>query len=203
MKLVATLQVTDSPPAGLPLASSGDTSKADHRFSTAAPDRSQSSEVLAKHVNNHSGIKDSQLQHSLSVSDPVHTRTGVLHAASQSESQSGVQANTLLDRDSLGQRHHAQASKLADLQAMTLAGSSPSAPVQNVTIKTEPRSAAVSNVFQRSLAADQDDLLIVIPSSLDRMPMVTASRGWRQGVRTFVAFEQEIDLASAPAVFQV
>ena len=49
----------------------------------------------------------------------------------------------------------------------------------------------------------RDDLLIAIPSSVDRMPMVKASRGWRQGVRTYVAFEQEIDLATAPHVFKV
>ena len=49
----------------------------------------------------------------------------------------------------------------------------------------------------------KEDLLIVMPSSIDRMPIVAASRGWRKGVKTYVAFEQQIDLATAPRVFQV
>ena len=52
-------------------------------------------------------------------------------------------------------------------------------------------------------AVSRDDLLIVMPSSVDRMPMVKASRGWRQGVRTYVAFEEDVDLKTAPQVFKV
>ena len=33
--------------------------------------------------------------------------------------------------------------------------------------------------------------------------MVKASRGWRQGVRTYVAFEEDVDLKTAPQVFKV
>lgn len=49
----------------------------------------------------------------------------------------------------------------------------------------------------------KEDLLIVMPSNVDRMPIVAASRGWRQGVKTYVTFEQEIDLANSSSLFQV
>ncbi len=38
---------------------------------------------------------------------------------------------------------------------------------------------------------------------LCRMPIVKAGRGWRQGVRTYVAWEQEINVDSAPPAFKV
>ena len=49
----------------------------------------------------------------------------------------------------------------------------------------------------------KEDLLIVMPSNIDRMPIVAASRGWRQGVKTYVTFEQEVDLATSSHLFKV
>lgn len=149
----------------------------DHKLSPAAADRSRSSENGSK----------------------VH-RNNTHDASSQPSMTAKEQSTALLDRDSLGQEYHAQAGKLADSHPIKLADIASTKPTQSVTIKSESLSA---DAVQHPPKADRDDLLIVMPSSIDRMPMVTASRGWRQGVQTYVAFEQEIDLATAPAVFKV
>ncbi len=127
-------------------------------------------------------------------------RNNTLDASSLPSMTAKEQSTALLDRDRLGQEYHAQAGKLADSYSIKLVDIASTKPTQSVTIKSESRSA---DVVQHPPKADRGDLLIVMPSSIDRMPMVTASRGWRQGVRTYVAFEREIDLATAPAVFKV
>jgi len=174
----------------------------DHKLSPDAADRSRSSDIPAlpahRHTND-SASTDLQPQHGLLTGSKMH-RNNTLDASSLPSMTAKDQSAALLDRDSLGQEYHAQAGKLADLHSIKLADIASTKPTQSVTIKSESRSA---DVVQHPPKADRGDLLIVMPSSIDRMPMVTASRGWRQGVRTYVAFEQEIDLATAPAVFKV
>lgn len=64
-------------------------------------------------------------------------------------------------------------------------------------------SSVASTTSAKTKPGSKDDLLIVMPSNVDRMPIVAASRGWRQGVKTYVTFEQEIDLANSSRLFQV
>ena len=174
----------------------------DHKLSPAAADRSRSSDIPAlpahRHTSN-STSTDLQPQHGLLTGSEMH-RINTYDASSQPSMIAKEQSTALLDRDSLGQEYHAQTGKLADAHPIKLADIASTKPTQSVTIKSESQSA---DVVQHPPKADRGDLLIVMPSSIDRMPMVTASRGWRQGVRTYVAFEQEIDLATAPAVFKV
>jgi len=174
----------------------------DHKLSPAAAGRSRSSDIPALPAQRHtsdSTSTDLQPQHGLLTGSQMH-RNNTHDASSQPSMTAKEQSTALLDRDSLGQEYHAQAGKLADSHPIKLADIARTKPTQSVTIKSESQSA---DVVQHPPKADRGDLLIVMPSSIDRMPMVTASRGWRQGVRTYVAFEQEIDLATAPAVFKV
>ena len=174
----------------------------DHKLSPAAAERSRSSDVPALPAHRHtsdSTSTDLQLQHGLPNGSKMH-RNDTHDASSQPSMTAKEQSTALLDRASLGQEYHAQAGKPAESHSIKLADIASTKTTQNVTIKSESQSA---NVVQHPPKADRVDLLIVMPSSIDRMPMVTASRGWRQGVQTYVAFEQEIDLATAPAVFKV
>ncbi|DBA84620.1 TPA: hypothetical protein ACH3X2_006195 [Trebouxia sp. C0005] len=173
----------------------------DHKLSPAAAERSRSSDVPALPAHRHtsdSTSTDLQLQHGLPNGSKMH-RNDTHDASSQPSMTAKEQSTALLDRASLGQEYHAQAGKPAESHSIKLADIASTKTTQNVTIKSESQSA---DVVQHPPKADRVDLLIVMPSSIDRMPMVTASRGWRQGVQTYVAFEQEIDLATAPAVFK-
>ena len=97
---------------------------------------------------------------------------------------------------------HKQSSKLGNEQTQVSASLQPNGTLKNVTSRSNPQLPA--GPPPASLPpADRDDLLIVMPSSIDRMPIVTASRGWRQGVRTYIAFEQDIDLNNASSIVRV
>ena len=188
--------------AASPVVDKSLSSGTDHKLRPAAADRSKSSDSPALPAHRHtsdSTSTDPQPQHGLLTASKVH-RNDTHNASSQPSLTAQEQSAALLDRDSLGHEYHAQAGKLADSHPSKLADIASTKPTQSVTIKSESQSAYV---VQHPPKADRGDLLIVMPSSIDRMPMVTASRGWRQGVQTYVAFEQEIDLATAPAVFKV
>ena len=95
-----------------------------------------------------------------------------------------------------------QSSKLGTEKTHVSASLQPDGTLNKATSKSKPH----PSVAPQPVAipqADRDDLLIVMPSSIDRMPIVTASRGWRQGVRTYIAFEEEIDLQDASSIFKV
>lgn len=110
-------------------------------------------------------------------------------------------ADTVSDDSTLDSRHQ-QNIKLASQQSAVLEALQPHSSTNNATNTINPQPAAALQPSVKP-AASRDDLIIAMPSSIARMPIVTASRGWRQGVRTFVAFEEEIDLATAPSVFRV
>lgn len=49
----------------------------------------------------------------------------------------------------------------------------------------------------------KDDLLIAIPGQTERLPLIEASRSWRQGVATFVALEKPLKEKDVPEGFLV
>lgn len=116
----------------------------------------------------------------------------------------GLPAETASNDSLLGSRHHQQSSKLAMEQTAVLGALQQHGTLNYDTLTVDPKpAAALRPSVAKPQAADRDDLIIAMPSSIARMPIVEASRGWRQGVRTYVAFEEEIDLATAPSVFRV
>lgn len=117
------------------------------------------------------------------------------------DSATAAKQNASLER-AHSKYHHAQSSKLGTEQTHVSASVQPTGTLYKVTSKSNPQLSAVLQPIARP-QADRDDLLIVMPSSIDRMPIVTASRGWRQGVRTYIALEEEIDLANASSIFRV
>ena len=118
------------------------------------------------------------------------------------DSAAAADPNASLKHSTHSKSHHEQSSKLGTEQAHVSTSLQPHGNPNHVTSKSNPQlSAALQPVELRQ--ANRDDLLIVMPSSIDRMPIVTASRGWRQGVRTYIAFEQEADLQNASSIFRV
>lgn len=105
--------------------------------------------------------------------------------------------NALLERSAHGQGHQEQSSKLGTDQPRAPVTLQPDVILNNVTSKSNPQPVV------KPQPADREDLIIVMPSSIDRMPIVTASRGWRQGVRTYIAFEEAVDLKNASSIFRV
>ena len=155
----------------------------------------------------------------LSSSSDIDSSSRDLSAASSHLSIDGADASA----DSLGQQstslqHHAQDSVHAHASIpnpstsygpestdASLAKPSTYGPETTASISHGQLGAGIGSSQQptQGHAVSRNDLLIVMPSSVDRMPMVKASRGWRQGVRTYVAFEEDIDLTTAPQVFKV
>ena len=181
--------------------------------STTAPLQSQTIDTVAHSQTGQSRFTDLETQHSFLVGNagpPGNSRSKADTANSTHAKQpEGTQAKTssaLFSSSNLGQRHRAQSDKLANQQRLAATNLQSSGSQDSMTIRKEFDGAVDGSARQHAVPsqlADQNDLLIVMPSSIDRMPMVQASRGWRQGIRTFVAFEQEIDFATAPTVFKV
>ncbi len=185
---------------------STDTTGGDHSYSVDSPNKSSSSSAYAKPLHsssNQTTVSSSKAQHSLPASNaaPDADLLSKTRSSNQLEGAPTKQSSAVFDRDSLGKRHHAQAGKSAAQQPMISTGSANAGSVHSITIKSAPQLDAAAP--HGASIADRDDLLIVMPSSIDRMPIVQASRGWRQGVQTYIAFEQEIDLTVAPTVFKV
>lgn len=98
------------------------------------------------------------------------------------------------------QKHLQQSSKPE--QPPVTASSHSNGSLNNAAVQSGFQPDTAITTAAKLMTADREDLLIVMPSSIDRMPIVKASRGWRQGVRTYIAFEEEIDLATAPSSFR-
>ena len=110
---------------------------------------------------------------------------------------------TLLNSRELGQRHHQQSSQFAAQEPLVSSLSHVNGSLHNVTFRSVAQPDPAGSSAAALNTASREDLLIVMPSSIDRVPIVEASRGWRQGVHTYIAFEQQIDLNTAPTVFKV
>lgn len=63
-------------------------------------------------------------------------------------------------------------------------------------------STLIHNSVDPSESLTRDDLLIAIPSSLGRLPLVEASRLWREGTRAFVVIESSTAIDAAPPKFK-
>ena len=112
-------------------------------------------------------------------------------------SSAAAHQNAFFEHSAHGQSHEEQSSKLGTDQPHASKSLQPDGILNNVTSNSKPRPVV------KPQPADRDDLIIVMPSSIDRMPIVSASRGWRQGVRTYISFEDEVDLKSASSIFRV
>lgn len=176
-------------------------SSSQNKSGTDAAHRSSSLDQSSSQLSQSSeaeGLPDSSLLTSNNASNQAATHNSTTVSEKQAVDSP---ADTLSDDSTLGSRHQ-QNSKLASKQTAVLGALQPQGSLNNATNMTRPQ-PAVSLRPSVKPAANRDDLIIAMPSSIARMPIVTASRGWRQGVRTFVAFEEEIDLATAPRVFRV
>ena len=118
------------------------------------------------------------------------------------DSAAAANQKASLEPSTHSKKHHERSSKLGAEQTRVSASLQPHGNLNNITSKSNPQLSAALQPEELP-QADRYDLLIVMPSSIDRMPIVTASRGWRQGVRTYIAFEQEVDLQNASSVFRV
>ena len=156
---------------------------------------SQTSEEDALRVNGLLASNKAHGQPAMDNNRPVTGQRGIGSTAADN--------NALLDGSALGQRHDEQSSKLAIEQTPVSASLQSNGDLNNVTVRNIPEPAVALRPAVKPQPADREDLLIVMPSSIDRMPIVKASRGWRQGVRTYIAFEEEVDLDTAPSVFRV
>lgn len=175
-------------------------SSSQNKSGTDAAHRSSSLDQSSSQLSQSSeaeGLPDSSLLTSNNASNQAATHNSTTVSEKQAVDSP---ADTLSDDSTLGSRHQ-QNSKLASKQTAVLGALQPQGSLNNATNMTRPQ-PAVSLRPSVKPAANRDDLIIAMPSSIARMPIVTASRGWRQGVRTFVAFEEEIDLATAPRVFR-
>ena len=128
--------------------------------------------------------------------------TDSMLTSQQQAGRSDTKQSALLDNNDSDQRHDQQSSKLAHEEPLATASSQINGSLNNVAAQSGVQADIVLQPAAM-LTADREDLLIVMPSSIDRMPIVKASRGWRQGVRTYIAFEEEIDFATAPSIFKV
>ena len=118
------------------------------------------------------------------------------------DSAASANHSSSLEHSAHDKNLHEQTSKLGTEQTEVPASMQPNGTLNSVTSRSNSQLSAALHPASMP-QADRDDLLIVMPSSIDRMPIVTASRGWRQGVRTYIAFEQEIDLKNASSIFRV
>lgn len=151
--------------------------------------------------------QDNVLVNSLPVSNTAkgHVALDSIPVVKHREAVSAAAAhqNALLERSAHGQRHQEQSSKLGTDQPHVPVSLQPDVTLSNVTNKSNPQPLAAPQPVVKPQPADRDNLIIVMPSSIDRMPIVTASRGWRQGVRTYIAFEDEVDLKNVSSIFRV
>lgn len=118
-------------------------------------------------------------------------------------SAAAAHQNALHERTAHGHRPEEQGSKTGTEQPRALVPLQPGGTRNNVTSKSTLQPSVALQPVVKPPPANRDDLVIVMPSSIDRMPIVAASRGWRQGVRTYIAFEDEVDLKNASSIFTV
>ena len=122
-------------------------------------------------------------------------------AKRQAASLVNVNSSGVLDGNELGLMHNTSSNTRASEESPFSSRSEVKDSISNSMDKSLLQPAPVPKLHMHT--SNRNDLLIVIPSSMDRMPIVAASRDWRQGVQTYIAFEEEINIATAPSVFKV